>query len=150
MIKFLPFLIWDMCISDSTKNFKIIYSWFPSTPSLLWCHILNSNCRTFVQDVNTLIYCFRLKRFWDSPSCQQVSHHIENGSVFPLWYTILLWCISTCQLSSNAMNFTKNFKFGWVIFSTTICSEGLNGVSYFIFHTSLKVFKCTKSFWFFL
>ena len=40
------------------------------------------------------------------PSANKTSYHIENCSIFHLWYNILL-CIGSCKLFHDAMFFTK-------------------------------------------
>ena len=92
------------------RNSKVINSWFSATPSLLWCYVLNKKSRTSIQDMDAPIYCFWLKALWNSPSSQQASHHVENSSIFSFQYTILLWCISSCEFPSNTVINTKIFK----------------------------------------
>lgn len=48
-IKLSPFLIWNMCIRDTPKNFEVIYGWFSTVPCFFWRHVLNRKGRTSIQ-----------------------------------------------------------------------------------------------------
>ena len=76
IIQLISFFIWNMCISNATKNLKVVYYWFSSTPSLLRCHVLNRE-RTFIEDMNAPIYCLRPK---NSLECS-----FQLGSFLPCW-----------------------------------------------------------------
>ena len=128
-----------------SQNSKVIYCWFPPTPSFLKCHVLNIKSRSSIQRMNALIYCLKPKTLWNVPFWWQVSYHAENGFIFPLWYIILLRWVGSCKFPSNTLFVTKNFKFFLTIFSPTINTQSFDD-SLFHFQLVPWTFKCAQSF----
>ena len=101
--------------------------------------------------MHTLINSLRPKFFWNATLSQEAPYHVENGSIFRFWDTILLWCICCCcQLHPDSMIYTKSRKFIWAILSIMVCSKRLNSLFRFYFNSSFEAFKWRESFRFFL
>ncbi|KAL0403983.1 UNVERIFIED_CONTAM: hypothetical protein Sradi_2039100 [Sesamum radiatum] len=80
------------------ENTKMFYRWLQSTLSLLWCNILNCQCRIPIYDIDTPVYCFSAEGFGNAFVRLHRSDHVHYDPILSFSHTVLLWRISCGQL----------------------------------------------------
>ena len=120
-----------MSITNTSKNFKMTYKRFHSTPSFNMCLVLYCLCRAPVKDVHYCMRYFCPKLFWHPFLIHHRSGHFNICSISSFKYTILLRSIPCCKLLQNSFIFEIFFKFSTCVFTSSITANGFNAATFF-------------------
>ena len=141
-IQLLPLFIWHMNITNATRHFEMRHIRFLSSIHLFWYLIMHYYSRNPIHDIHYALHCFHPKMSRHFFLIQESSCNLYNAAIFPLYYAILLWCMSA---SSNAMRNQMINKLIRCIFSPSIRMDGHKMLSSLSFCHSTELLKLLQN-----
>lgn len=122
---FFCFFFFVMIAAQKSKNSVVCYVWFCPKPGFHGCctcrKSLTSNT---VLQISGSYSCICSEIFRNFLMCHHATRHIQQFTVYTLYQSIMLRCITTCHLKYNAVNCKEVIKLDAEKLFSTGCMLG--------------------------
>lgn len=99
-------------IGNTSKNFQMAYFSLSSMSTFIWCHILNIFCwPSNIEEKNRSCYCSYPKKIWKIFRFERAHCYLNKSPFLSLHNTILIGCVSCCEMPANFTFHTKRSEF---------------------------------------
>src|SRR5271155_2221059 len=105
---------------------KTLQIWFGTIEYFVWCFSIKCFGRSPVLEVNGMVNCFTPQKFRQSTGMQHCSYLLQQGTIQPLSYSIMLWCIMNGKVSYSPHICQMIAKIITQILSPTVGMKFLN------------------------